>query len=96
MFFSKKDSDLQEQHELVVDEEVSPEHKIILYNDEINTFDHVIDSLVDVCDHNSIQAEQCSLIIHFNGKCDVKHGEYEKLKPMRDALNERGLSATIE
>ena len=68
---------------------------LLIYNDEINTFQHVIDSLVKVCKHEIIQAEQCTWIIHYNGKCAVKKGEFESLKPMRDALCERGIDAKI-
>ena len=69
---------------------------LIVYNDDVNTFDTVIDALVKVCDHNPIQAEQCTWIIHHNGKCQVKRGEYERLEPMCTSLLDRGISATIE
>lgn len=68
---------------------------LMLFNDDVNTFDHVIESLVKVCKHDSVQAEQCAHIVHFNGKCQVKHGEYEKLEPMCTALLDRGLRAKI-
>ncbi|WP_235296556.1 ATP-dependent Clp protease adaptor ClpS [Portibacter marinus] len=70
--------------------------ELIVYNDDINTFDWVIECFIQVCDHSHTQAEQLSLIVHFNGKAIVKTGEYEKLKPMKEALIERGLSAAIE
>ena len=70
-------------------------NEIIVYNDDVNTFDHVIETLVRVCDHDPVQAEQCSLIIHFNGKCTVKTGEYDKLKIQCTGLLEAGLSAEI-
>jgi ATP-dependent Clp protease adaptor protein ClpS len=69
---------------------------LIVYNDDVNTFDHVIDSLIKVCEHNPIQAEQCTWIIHHNGKCQVKRGEYERLEPLCTALLDRGISAMIE
>ncbi len=69
---------------------------IVLYNDEINTFEHVIESLVDICGHNPFQAEQCALITHYKGKCSVKSGIYEDLYPYKSALNDRGLEAVIE
>jgi ATP-dependent Clp protease adaptor protein ClpS len=69
---------------------------LILYNDDVNTFDHVIESLVEICDHDSLQAEQCATLVHHKGKCSVKRGEYDKLKPLALALLNRGLSATIE
>lgn len=69
---------------------------LIVYNDDVNTFEHVIDSLIKVCEHNPIQAEQCTWIIHHNGKCQVKRGEYDKLEPLCTALLDRGISAMIE
>jgi len=72
------------------------ENKIILYNDEVNTFDHVIDMLVAACDHTPLQAEQCSLIVHYKGKCRVKTGSYDDLKPRCSKLLEAGLTAEIE
>ena len=72
------------------------ERILLLHNDDINTFDFVIDSLVEVCEHDSEQAEQCAYITHYKGKCDVKVGSYDYLKPMRNSLIQRGLSVTIE
>lgn len=69
---------------------------LVLHNDDYNTFDHVIKCLVEICDHQSIQAEQCAYIVHYNGKCDVMHGEDEKLDLCCRLLNLKGLSATIE
>jgi len=68
---------------------------LIIYNDDYNTFDYVIESLVKVCKHEVIQAEQCTWIIHYNGKCAVKKGSFDVLRPMRQALSERGLDAKI-
>jgi ATP-dependent Clp protease adaptor protein ClpS len=76
-------------------EVTSINNEIIVYNDDVNTFDHVIDTLVRVCDHTPEQAEQCSLIVHYNGKCTVKTGEYDKLKIQCTGLLEAGLSAEI-
>jgi len=70
-------------------------NEIIVYNDDVNTFDHVIETLIRVCEHTSIQAEQCSLIVHYNGKCTVKTGEYDKLKTQCASLREAGLNAEI-
>jgi len=92
--FSKHDS--QEQIDVAIEEKIKPGHRIIIYNDDVNTFDHVISSLVEVCDHTEMQAEQCSLLIHFKGKCDVKSGDFEKLRPLCEALLDRGLNAEIE
>ncbi len=81
--------------ELNISELISGQSEIILYNDDVNTFDHVIDTLMEVCDHTSEQAEQCAMLVHYTGKCTVKTGEYEKLKPMCSNLLDRGLSAEI-
>lgn len=69
---------------------------LIVWNDEVNTFEWVIETLIEVCGHNFEQAEQCSLIIHFHGKYAVKQGSYEDLNPQREAILERGINATIE
>lgn len=69
---------------------------LIVWNDEVNTFEWVISSLIEVCGHTNEQAEQCAMIIHYNGKYAVKQGEFIKLRPLCDALLDRGLSATIE
>ncbi len=69
---------------------------LILYNDDVNTFDFVIESLIKVCNHDLLQAEQCTFLVHYAGKCSVKTAPYKKLKPLCEALLERGLSAQIE
>jgi len=71
------------------------QNQIILYNDEVNTFDHVIDTLIYACDHTPEQAEQCAIIVHHNGKCTVKTGDFDELKPRCSTLLEAGLSAEI-
>ncbi len=71
-------------------------HNLIVWNDDVNTFDWVIESLVDVCGHENIQAEQCALIIHHKGKCGVKRGSFEDLRPQAEALIDRGIQATID
>lgn len=89
-------STLEQVKERVWEDEVTTKNnEIIVYNDDVNTFDHVIATLVRVCGHTPIQAEQCSLIVHFNGKCTVKTGEYDKLKAQCTGLLEAGLSAEI-
>lgn len=75
--------------------EVQAMHSLMLFNDDINIYDFVIDSLVEVCNHNRLQAEQCTLIAHHKGKCDVKSGTLRELKPMKDELIRRGLMVTI-
>ncbi len=69
--------------------------RLVLFNDDVNTFDHVIDSLIIYCNHTEEQAEQCAWITHLKGKCTVKEGEYEELKSMATALSEEGLSIEI-
>jgi len=69
---------------------------LILHNDDYHTFDYVIESLVEICRHNTEQAEQCAYITHYKGKCDVKKGGMDELKPYKYALVDRGLSVTIE
>jgi ATP-dependent Clp protease adaptor protein ClpS len=83
------------QTEVVVEVVEVDEKSLMLYNDDVNTFDHVIDSLVQICGHERLQAEQCAMIVHFKGKCSVKNGTFEKLEPMCVALLDRGLSAEI-
>lgn len=69
---------------------------LILYNDEVNTFDHVIKSLVEICGHDSTQAEQCALIVHLKGSCDIKSGIKEVLQVMSSSLNAKGLNSRVE
>jgi len=82
---------------LLAPEEVAVAGKqIVLYNDDFNTFDHVIECLVKYCKHDTLQAEQCAYIVHYNGKCSVKNGSYKELEPICTALLEKGLNAEIE
>ena len=69
---------------------------LIVWNDNVNTFEWVIETLIEVCGHSPEQAEQCSYFIHFKGKYAVKEGSYDELKPQCDAITERGIGATIE
>ena len=71
-------------------------YALIVWNDEVNTFDHVIKTLMEVCNHEREQAEQCAMFIHYKGKYGVKHGSYEELKPMCEAITDRGIGATVE
>ena len=68
---------------------------LVVFNDDVNTFEFVIDTLIDVCDHTPEQAEQCTLIIHHKGKCAVKNGSWEDLVPMRNEICRRGISAEV-
>ena len=69
--------------------------ELILFNDDINSFDFIIESLVEVCDHDPEQAEQCAMIAHFNGKCGIKFGSLSELTPMNNELNNRGISTIL-
>ncbi len=82
--------------EVSVEEAVSDLHSIILFNDDVNTFDHVIEMLITICDHDPLQAEQCALLVHYTGKCEVKTGELSELIPKCSALLDAGLSAEIQ
>ncbi len=70
--------------------------RLLVFNDEVNTFDFVIQTLIEVCDHTPEQAEQCTLIIHFKGKCSVKEGEWNELESMRNEICRRGIWAEVE
>lgn len=80
---------------VLFDEDLKNQNEIILYNDDVNTFDHVIDTLIHACDHTAVQAEQCAIIVHYKGKCSVKTGDYDDLKPRCTILLQAGLSAEI-
>ena len=69
--------------------------RLVVFNDEINSFDWVIETLVDVCEHSPEQAEQCTIIIHHKGKCSVKNGSWEELVPLRQEICRRGISAEV-
>ncbi|MBS9766304.1 MAG: ATP-dependent Clp protease adaptor ClpS [Flavobacteriaceae bacterium] len=78
----------------ILEKEVS-QHKIVLFNDDVNTFDYVIDLLMGYCEHTAEQAEQCAMLVHYTGKCVVKTGEYEDLEPRCMALLNKGLTAEL-
>jgi len=89
---SREFPELEEFYDVDADGEKS----LILHNDNVNTFQFVIESLIDVCKHTTEQAEQCAYLVHYKGKCDVKQGSFDFLRPMRHELVERGLNATID
>ena len=91
-FDQHKEQESQGEDVLVATER---EHEIILYNDDVNTFEHVIKTLIAVCEHTPQQAEQCAMIVHYNGKCTVKSGSYKELEPKCTRLLDAGLSAEI-
>lgn len=92
----KSDIDIKELN--IVENHIAANYpfSLVVWNDDVNTFEWVIDSLMDVCQHSEEQAEQCAMIIHFQGKYAVKNGEFEALKTMREAIAERNINATIE
>ena len=89
--------DLDIEEEVKTSEDIGSEdvRDLMVYNDDFNTFDHVINTLVKVCKHDVNQAEQCTFLIHYKGKCSVKKGIYEDLKPMREGITSAGIKASI-
>lgn len=85
----------EQYHAIILEDEIDP-FLLIVWNDEVNTFEWVIETLMEVCSHSYEQAEQCAYIIHYKGKYAVKEGAYENLKPMCDAITDRGIGATVE
>ena len=85
----------QLQKDVQTIEDQAPINEIVLFNDDVNTFGHVIETLVDVCNHTFEQAEQCSILVHYKGKCTVKTGAYNDLEPRCSKLLQAGLSAEI-
>lgn len=71
------------------------DYSLILHNDDVHDFEYVINSLIDVCNHEPVQAEQCTFLVHYRGMCDVKRGKYDQLKSMYDRLIERELTVSI-
>ena len=87
---------IHSDEDVLVLEELVELKDLIVYNDDINSFDHVIESLIKVCKHDNLQAEQCTWLVHYKGKCQVKRGEYSELEPQCTALLDRGITAEIE
>jgi ATP-dependent Clp protease adaptor protein ClpS len=81
--------------DVALDELDFREHELVVFNDDFNTFDHVIETLIKICKHTPEQAEQCTWLIHYKGKCTVKFGNFDDLVPMRQGICERGISAEI-
>lgn len=90
---SLRPEEYQQETMEVLSDELS---HLIVWNDDVNTFDWVIESLMDICKHTPEQAEQCTILIHYKGKCAVKKGSFDFLKPMCEALIDRSISATID
>ena len=80
----------------VVQEETGTERFLVLHNDDVHTFDYVIETLIDVCEMDAVQAEQCTFLVHYKGKCDVKKGNFSFLRPYQLKLINKELEATIE
>lgn len=93
---SETQKEIRTDKEILLLEQQSSAWQLVVWNDDVNTFDWVIESLVAICRHTYEQAEQCALFIHFKGKYAVKHGELDKLRPMCEALLNRSITATIE
>ena len=92
----KEYSDNKPEFESLIDESLSEGRFLILHNDDVHSFDYVIDSLIEVCEMDATQAEQCTFLVHYKGKCDIKKGSFGLLKPYKEGLIERGLNATID
>jgi ATP-dependent Clp protease adaptor protein ClpS len=84
-----------EQTDLLELEEITDVFDLVVFNDDVNTFEHVTRTLIKVCDHTPEQAEQCTYLIHFKGKCTVKTGSFDELRPLREAICEAGIDAKI-
>jgi ATP-dependent Clp protease adaptor protein ClpS len=82
--------------DIAIEDILSNAYELVIYNDDVNTFDHVIETLIEVCGHTYQQAEQCTLIIHYRGKCTVKRGDFNTLAAMRNDICRRGISAEVE
>ena len=80
----------------LTDEGIGSECQLMLHNDDVHSFDYVIESLIEVCHMQATQAEQCTYLVHYKGKCDVRRGSFEILKPFKDGLIDKGLNATID
>ena len=94
--FSTYDPQYEQSEEIDLLTETASEYSLIVWNDEVNTFEWVIETLIEICGHKPEQAEQCAMLIHTKGKYAVKNGSYELLKPQCDAITERAIGATIE
>lgn len=92
MHYDHKEEVLEE---IAIDELLDNNNNLIVFNDDVNTFDHVTNTLIKICKHSQEQAEQCTWIIHYKGKCAVKEGPATKLKPLKEAILDAGIQATI-
>jgi ATP-dependent Clp protease adaptor protein ClpS len=90
-----KESPQKEKYE-EIDQKGKKERFLVLHNDDYHTFDYVIEALIDICEHDLLQAQQCTMLIHYKGKCEVKKGSFSYLRPMKSALIQKDLKATID
>ncbi|MDQ0781958.1 ATP-dependent Clp protease adaptor ClpS [Chryseobacterium sp. W4I1] len=90
-----EDPKRQYEEEVLVLDDTDEVYKLVLHNDDIHTFDYVIDSLIEICKHTLEQAEQCTILVHYKGKCTVKTGSMDILKPMHEKLLSRELTSEI-
>ncbi|UOE39243.1 MULTISPECIES: ATP-dependent Clp protease adaptor ClpS [Chryseobacterium] len=100
MFFNNSIKDYENpkreyEEEVLVLDETDEIYKLVLYNDDIHTFDEVIEALIQICNHEPMQAEQCTMLVHYKGKCTVKTGSMDLLKPMHEKLISRSLTSEI-
>lgn len=86
----------KKQHSITEEVDKEKRYSLFLHNDDLHSFDYVIDALMDICNHSTQQATQCTYLVHFKGKCDIKQGTMDYLRPMREALAGRSLKATIK
>jgi ATP-dependent Clp protease adaptor protein ClpS len=89
------DYEVEELVEVEEDQDNEDLKNLVVYNDDFNTFEHVTNTLIKVCKHDVQQAEQCTYLIHYKGRCAVKSGNYQRLKPMRESITEAGIKAAI-
>lgn len=86
---------IKTEKRLEADSVKSKVYTLMLFNDDVHTFDYVTEALVKICGHSPEQAEQCTFLVHYKGKCDVKRGSLKELKPLHAALSDKGLTADI-
>ena len=90
------DTSTETLEDISIAEQLVDSPQLVIFNDDVNTFDHVIDTLISVCKHSPEQAEQCTMLVHYKGKCTVKEGDFEKLKPMCESILDKGIQANIQ
>jgi ATP-dependent Clp protease adaptor protein ClpS len=91
MIYETKEEDIAVLEDVALDD-----HQVVLYNDDVNTFDFVIELLVKYCKHEALQAEQCAMLVHYKGRCVVKKGGFDKMKSIHEKLSSSGLTAELE